>query len=184
MGQALPFSQIILGLPQSLFGPLALGHVHRATHEFNKIPGRIAHRMACTMDVPDRTVRKNGAEIHLVIDCPGYVISKHLLSVLRMNTLGPFLKRRCTLFWLETKQAVGFRGREGDLLSGGVERPSTRMGQPLAFRQKSLTSQQFGGPFRDLHLEFLSRLPKLLLCASSRGTESTENESQRGEKRQ
>src|SRR5258708_10629780 len=79
--------------------------------------------MACTMDVSDRTVRKNSAEIHLVIHCSGYDISKHPLSVLRMNALGPFLKRRSTLFWLETKQAVGFRGREDDLFSGGGEQP-------------------------------------------------------------
>src|SRR5258708_9909806 len=85
--------------------------------------------MACTMDVSDRTVRKNSAEIHLVIHCSGYDISKHPLSVLRMNALGPFLKRRSTLFWLETKQAVGFRGREDDLFSGGVVSPNTPTGQ-------------------------------------------------------
>src|SRR5258708_26284874 len=87
--------------------------------------------MACTMDVSDRTVRKNSAEIHLVIHCSGYDISKHPLSVLRMNALGPFLKRRSTLFWLETKQAVGFRGREDDLFSGGVFPPPTPLGPPL-----------------------------------------------------
>src|SRR5258708_27100903 len=87
--------------------------------------------MACTMDVSDRTVRKNSAEIHLVIHCSGYDISKHPLSVLRMNALGPFLKRRSTLFWLETKQAVGFRGREDDLFSGGVDSPHTPPGPPF-----------------------------------------------------
>src|SRR5260370_9481503 len=128
MRQPLPFRQIILGLPQSLFGLFALGYVHRATHEFHKIAGCIEHRMACTMDVSDRTVRKNSAEIHLVIHCSCYDISNHPLSFLRMNALGPFLKRRSTLFWLETKQAVGFRGREDDLFSGGGGKPMNQLG--------------------------------------------------------
>src|SRR6516165_2234886 len=100
-------------------------------------------------------------------------MSENPLSVLRMNMLSPFLKRRGTLFWFPAKQAVGFRGREDDLFSGGVERPSTPMGQPLPFRQKGLTSPQCGGPFGHLPLEFVVRLPRLLLCASSRNAEPT-----------
>src|SRR5258708_23686304 len=99
--------------------------------------------MACTMDVSDRTVRKNSAEIHLVIHCSGYDISKHPLSVLRMNALGPFLKRRSTLFWLETKQAVGFRGREDDLFSGGVVNPQNPLGQTLSLPPNRLPPLPF-----------------------------------------
>src|SRR5258708_23912272 len=108
--------------------------------------------MACTMDVSDRTVRKNSAEIHLVIHCSGYDISKHPLSVLRMNALGPFLKRRSTLFWLETKQAVGFRGREDDLFSGGGVRPHNPTAGTFPPPPQAAAPPPLGHPLRAAHL--------------------------------
>jgi hypothetical protein len=51
------------GPPQRAFGALALSHVHHDTDDLDHRTGAVEHRLDLAMQVPDRTVGTNDAEI-------------------------------------------------------------------------------------------------------------------------
>jgi len=67
VAQPLRFREIILAPSQRLFGLLALGDVHRNTHEFADIAGLVEYRMTCSVHVLRRSVGKSDSEMHIEV---------------------------------------------------------------------------------------------------------------------
>src|ERR1700676_1127231 len=130
---------------QQHLGPLSLGDVRRATHEFRQITRWAQNRMADGVDIFDRAVWKKDPEFHLVIrlfsdgsiDCP-----LPLNSILRMNAPQPFFPSRHALFWIEAIYAVPFLGQMQGLSSRYPPGPTPRVREALRFRQITLAPPQ------------------------------------------
>src|SRR2546427_13076635 len=120
----------------------AFGHVHDRADELDEIAGGAEHRMADRVDTLHRSVWKNDAVIHLEVHpLTGRLVDDvpNPPSVVRMNALAKFVRRRSIALGIEAKQAGIFLGGVGELAGGDVRRPTARMGQPLRFSQLSST---------------------------------------------
>src|SRR5262245_24923672 len=137
-------SQLCLRLMQSLFGPLALGYVHDRTNKLNEVTGFPEDRMAKTLEMLCRSVRKNDSIVHLKITSFAHCLINPLLHqgpILGVNFFQEHRIRGLGRLRMEAKDAKMFL-RPEKLSGGNIPTPTTRVAYSLAFCQVSFTAAQ------------------------------------------
>src|SRR5689334_11794925 len=123
---------------ERLLSPLAFGHVHHGTYEFNEIAGWAQNGMAYHVDVSEFAARRNESVIQLELR---FVTARFLDRfaefglIIGMDALKERFVSRLTTVRIKTQYAVAFFGEVLDLTRGRYRRPTARVAEPLRFRQ-------------------------------------------------
>src|SRR5262245_20389353 len=137
-------SQLCLRLMQGLFGPLALGYVHDRTNKLNEVTGFPDDRMAKTLEMLCRSVRKNDSIVHLKITSFAHCLINPLLHqgpILGVNLFQEHRIRGLGRLRIESKDAKMFL-RPEELSRDHIPTPATGMAYPLTFCQVGFTAAQ------------------------------------------
>src|SRR5580658_2813650 len=128
-----------------MFCVLALGDVHRATHELHQLPGCVQNRMGEGVNPFDSAVSQKDSEFQIVFRLFTDGSLDGLLppgSILRMNSLQAFLPTRHALFWIEAIDPIPFLGQMQGVSSRYAPNPTRGMREPLGFGEIRLAVLQ------------------------------------------
>src|SRR5260370_33426547 len=98
--------------PQCFFRLLWCGDVHRGPDKFYEVARLVQDRMADSVEVLDRSVRKNNAVVHLklgFLDFGSFKKVHNALPVLRMEPTKEEFRVRCLIIRLDDVKPIDFR---------------------------------------------------------------------------
>src|SRR5713226_8533839 len=142
---------------QLIFRTLAIGYVHRTTNELDEFSRWARDGMAHSVNPLESSVRKNNAELKVVIrfltNCArDYCLP--LVSILRMHALQPFFPPWHPSPRIKSVYALPFLGKMQRVSSCYLPDPTAHVRKPLRFCEMRFTAlylpiklSQFGGCF-------------------------------------